>query len=51
MTRNNRTGDTGIHLSLPPGSAQWWSHWTLAIGIVLTTIAAPIAGLAGLALP
>ena len=47
--QHRRTGDTGVRqFSIPPGSTQWWGHWTMNLGVLLTWLAAPIADLAGL---
>lgn len=44
-----RTGDTGVRqFSIPTGSTQWWGHWTMNLGVLLTWVVAPIAELAGL---
>jgi protein-S-isoprenylcysteine O-methyltransferase Ste14 len=48
--QRRRTGDTGVRqFSIPVGSTQWWGHWTMNLGVLLTWVAAPIASLVGLA--
>jgi protein-S-isoprenylcysteine O-methyltransferase Ste14 len=42
-----RTGDTGLRMRSTAGALQWWAKLTFVLAI-LTGIAAPIAGLAGL---
>jgi protein-S-isoprenylcysteine O-methyltransferase Ste14 len=44
--QRHRTGDTGIRI--PTTAQQWWARGTLAFGMLLASIAAPIAELLGL---
>lgn len=47
--QRSRTGDTGVRqFSIPAGSTQWWGHWTMNVGVLLTWVVAPVADLAGL---
>lgn len=43
-----RTGDTGLRLAATPGTVQWWAKLGF-IAALAAGVAAPIAGLAGLA--
>lgn len=49
LVQRHRTGDAGIRqFSIPPGSTQWWAHWTFNAGVLITGVVAPIADLFGL---
>ena len=43
-----RTGDTGLRMHAKPGTIQWWAKLAF-VAALLAGVAAPIAGLAGLA--
>ncbi|QDG63794.1 isoprenylcysteine carboxylmethyltransferase family protein [Pseudarthrobacter sp. NIBRBAC000502771] len=50
VIQRRSTGDAGIRqFSVGPGSLQWWAHWGMEFGTLITGVAAPIADLTGLA--